>query len=363
MARWQRAVEGLLVVKRPCRSTVPGELTHTHVVPGLLVQLSALAFLVAIIIVFLVSPNHGFVADPVMLWLFLFGGTLLVLFLVGWTVSGVWRGIFINDRRIVSLARFQAILWIAIILSGVLTVFFTRFDQGIASPFAFEIPAQVQALAGIGLVSGGAAAFVSANRRNKDPDPGEYARSAEQLAQTFGAVYREPFQERLNEAVSSGKNVASSLLGVSSSDVAASVVSRHVADVISTSDSTILKNVRKKDAGHREALLRAFIEVQVRDHESQGALYANSRVCDARFRDMIQGDEITNTAILDLAKLQMLFFTVVTVGLYLATLIQLFARQSILMGLPEVADGAVAILGLSHLGFLSGKAAGPTKTR
>lgn len=44
---------------------------------------------------------------------------------------------------------------------------------------------------------------------------------------------------------------------------------------------------------------------------AQGVLFANTSVGDASFSDMFQGDEVTNKAYVDVAKLQMFFFTVI----------------------------------------------------
>jgi len=86
-----------------------------------------------------------------------------------------------------------------------------------------------------------------------------------------------------------------------------------------------------------------------------GTLYSNPSMADARFTDMFQGDEVGNTAHVDLAKVQLFFFSLVLGFSYFAAVTASLASGE-LDSLPLLDKGAVALLGISHGGYLVSKA-------
>jgi hypothetical protein len=95
------------------------------------------------------------------------------------------------------------------------------------------------------------------------------------------------------------------------------------------------------------------------DNDREGLLYANPSKADARFVDMFQGNEIGDTAHIDLTKVQMFYFTIISILAFLV-IITKSLRSGAIDRLPELPDGLIAILGISHAGYLTGK--GVTKT-
>jgi hypothetical protein len=98
----------------------------------------------------------------------------------------------------------------------------------------------------------------------------------------------------------------------------------------------------------------------------QGILYANSSMDDARLTDMFEGDELGNTTHTDLAKVQMFYFTIIAVvAFYVMTFkaVMLNAPLSDPASLPLLPDGLVAVLGISHAGYLTSKGISHTKTQ
>ncbi len=101
------------------------------------------------------------------------------------------------------------------------------------------------------------------------------------------------------------------------------------------------------------------------DQNRQGILYGNSAIADARFTDMFEGDELSNTHLVDVGKLQMFFFTIVVAIAYAAQLFQLIAYGDLDMAnvkLPEVNDGLLALMGVSNAAYLAGKGVDQTPT-
>jgi hypothetical protein len=89
-----------------------------------------------------------------------------------------------------------------------------------------------------------------------------------------------------------------------------------------------------------------------------GVLYVNGSIKDASLMDMFQCDEVGNTWVVDIGKVQMFFFTVITVVTYAAAIWVLLLHTAIgsITSLPPMTDGFVAILGVSHAGLLANSA-------
>ncbi len=95
------------------------------------------------------------------------------------------------------------------------------------------------------------------------------------------------------------------------------------------------------------------------ENNREGLLYVNDTKCDARFTDLFQGDEIGNTSHVDLAKVQMFYFTVIAVVGFVVIVTRNLTTTD-LGALPQLPDGLIALLGISHAGYLTGKSV--TKT-
>jgi hypothetical protein len=103
---------------------------------------------------------------------------------------------------------------------------------------------------------------------------------------------------------------------------------------------------------------------------AHGTLYVNPAPQDASITDMFQGDEIGNTAYVDISKVQMFLLTIFVVAAYGTDLYHLLAGFdasaahgdfSALNSLPSLSSSEVKLLGLSHAGYLGFKAVGHTQ--
>jgi hypothetical protein len=103
-----------------------------------------------------------------------------------------------------------------------------------------------------------------------------------------------------------------------------------------------------------EALNEPAADIQ---KNSQGALYSNPHIGDASLIDMFQGDEIGNTAYVDIAKVQMFYFTVVAIVAYgyalYSGMTNIYAQKEFVMPVPS--DALVGLLGISHAAYLTNK--------
>jgi hypothetical protein len=90
---------------------------------------------------------------------------------------------------------------------------------------------------------------------------------------------------------------------------------------------------------------------------NRGQLVVNTRPEAAQWADMFRGEETGNAAHLDLGKIQMFYFTIVLVLAYAVALGTAFASSDARISqLPAVDSSMVALLGISHAGYLTHKA-------
>jgi hypothetical protein len=88
-----------------------------------------------------------------------------------------------------------------------------------------------------------------------------------------------------------------------------------------------------------------------------GQLVVNQTPEAARWSDLFRGTETSNVGQLDLGKLQMLFFTLILALAYAAALAALFREgRGAITALPGMDTGMLALMGISHAGYLVNKA-------
>lgn len=88
----------------------------------------------------------------------------------------------------------------------------------------------------------------------------------------------------------------------------------------------------------------------------EGSIVYNRNAREASFSDFFTGEEVANVTHLDLAKIQMFFFTVLIVLAYGVSVGSLLGSASIPDSLPGLGEGTLALLGISHTGYLANKA-------
>jgi hypothetical protein len=203
---------------------------------------------------------------------------VFVLFLGKW-ICGRPLGIMVTERNLMSLSRFQMILWTLLVLSAYLTIAMQRIHGNITNPLDFSIDMKLWALMGISTASLVGSPLLLQNKKLQHPS----------------------------------------------------------ADAVEKA-STVLQETPQTIQDNR-----------------QGRLYANATPLDARFTDIFQGDEIANTAYIDPAKLQMFFFTSIVAGTFAYQMFQSIHRDLANLGMPVLSEGMVALLGISHAGYLGSK--------
>jgi hypothetical protein len=134
--------------------------------------------------------------------------------------------------------------------------------------------------------------------------------------------------------------------------------------------SLVMKNKANKEPADEGALTQKVadqtndVSAQAVSDNRQGIAYANATPQDARITDMFEGDELANTAYIDMSKVQMFFFTLVAITAYAVNLYA-FMRDNTpesFTTFPALSPGLVAVLGISHAAYLGSKSVDKTQT-
>ena len=256
-------------------------------------------------------PLVAWLCRPIVGWVV--SALLLVAFIVtlGLAITCRASGILINEQNVFSLARLQAALWTVIILSAYIVGVVVRIAHNVPAPLDIGIDQHLWTLMGISVTSLIGSPLISATKYQKVPDPGETAKTA-----------------------------------------AALVATGNIATLQTTSDATAADKVKQvTDTMHTTKL---------------GTLYANPTLSDASFSDIFEGDEIGNAAQIDLGKVQMFFFTVIIALSYCISIGSALAAiktdtPNPISQFPVLSEGMLALLGISHAGFLVNKGVDHTK--
>lgn len=246
-----------------------------------LIQFSIIVLVAAAIVAGCCIPaGWNFVVVTILLF--------LLMLQIGRAIVGLPFGVLISDLNVVSLARFQMVIWTVLILSAYLAHAFARIRKGDGmQALDIAIDSNLWILMGISTTSLVASPLILNTKKAEDPDEGVVAKTA-----------------------------------ASSGEAAATVATN-----------------------------------------SQGIVYANSSKSDARLTDMFQGDELGNTTHVDLAKVQMFYFTIIAAVVFFAAVLHNMLGGGDLTRLPTLSEGFVALLGISHAGYLGSKGVDHTPTQ
>ncbi len=99
--------------------------------------------------------------------------------------------------------------------------------------------------------------------------------------------------------------------------------------------------------------------------DTSGRLLANAFPKEARWADIFEADEVSRAGRLDMSKIQMTFFTLIVALVYgtmLASAIGALGENGF-HDFPAVSESMVALLGISHAGYLTSKAVPERETK
>jgi ABC-type transport system involved in multi-copper enzyme maturation permease subunit len=285
-------------------------------------NMSAVASAVLVILIVALAwwlpPKRSWFIVMALLWAF--------FLLLGLIISKRPLGILVNEQNVMSLSRFQTVLWTIIVISAFLVIGIARVKNGVladeeggqlADPLNITIGNQLLALLGISAASLVGSPLVAATKKSKTPDPNAVQATAKEMVRTG--------------------NIPDSAKPVSVNAMPAGAAPADARSLAAPDPTRLAAEI---------------------SNNADGILYKNPSVSDASFTDIFEGNEIGNTAHVDLGKVQMFFFTVLVAIAYVAALWDVLSEGAIYdsnFAFPVLSDGMVALLGISNASYLASK--------
>jgi len=246
--------------------------------------------------------------NAALLWSIMLLLILTSIITAGHGIVGVTLGFLIDDRNRVALSRLQLILWTILVLSSFLASITVNLHSAykpnminttaIIDAATIAMPQEIWVLMGIATASLVGSPLILKKNKGQQGDLEETAN-------------RPDVQSAHEDLESQGR---------ASSDIT------------------------------------KFVEDQV-----DGNLIVNREPRYANLSDIFKGDYTNNAAQLDLGKVQMLYFTIIVLIAYAASLISLFVSGDPIHQFPVLSESMVTLLGISNGGYLLSKSVSPNK--
>jgi len=278
-------------------------------------------------------------------WIALAIGMGVLIILAGWLCNKEYFGALIDQQNRYSLARLQVAAWTTVVLSAWLAVVLVRIasDISVGNALKVEIPDAVLVTLGISV---GSFAFSSGIKDSK-------------RKQSVSSTFRVQLERDLQTLTARVQQLTTDL---AHSTAAAAVAAGDEKAALDMAVSSLKVELDARTV-ERDEITKQLDAIK----SGEGLLAKNSSPADARASDFFRGDEIADAQTLDFAKVQMLWITVAVVAAYVFILsdaltgFDLFRGGSDGVSLPDLPDSVVALLAISHSGYLAVKASNSQK--
>ena len=312
------------------------------IVIGLPVAVLVVAFLVvkAIIDVDGAEVSHT-VSAARTAWLIIAVGTTALVVLAGWAVNKQVFGALIDTRNRYSLSRLQLAGWTVLVLSAWLAIVMVRISAHLPINEALRvgIPGPVVAALGLSVGSFALAAGIKDAKRHRTVDlsVGQKLRGE-----------RNDLSDKIQEAT--GAWAAEKAAADQESD--------------ETKKASLEISVRRKKRAVEAltAQLESIDEQLAAQAKAEGLLAKNDSPDQASAGDFFKGDEVVDAKTVDFGKVQMLYITIAILAVYGFMLADALTTESLFtagaggVSLPDLDESLVALVGISHGGYLAVKA-------
>jgi hypothetical protein len=261
-----------------------------------------------------------------------------IIALIGLALDKGPFGILIDHRNMMSLSRLQMVLWTVMILSAFITTALARVADTRVHPDGYQC------------------GLVTAADGSEVPDPN----CAGPLDITMPPLLWTLMGISLTSAISSPLLKAFKAQRTAEDDRRRKTAAARTSMTLGGADvepATYENVLKEKEAEHPE-------ETKL---TNEGALVKKTSWMDARLSDIYMGEEVANFMYVDIAKVQNFLFSVFSVVAYAVALgFAMNGAQNMagFFAFPEVPEGLVAVIGISHGGYLTDKAfthAAPTE--
>ena len=126
--------------------------------------------LIILLVLILFVVVTGFKAERTLSWPLTAALMLFMIMAIGWFVNGRVAGVLINERNMMSLSRFQMVLWTLIVLSGYAAIAMNRAGGGLGTgALEITIPPNIWMLLGISSAALVGSPLMTSNKSKEVP--------------------------------------------------------------------------------------------------------------------------------------------------------------------------------------------------
>jgi hypothetical protein len=318
------------------------------VVLALLAGFAAAAFYGGIYIGDLVSIPVYF--TNIGIWITLLALLLALTGILSHTFTGRWAGILIDERNKYSLSRLQMMMWTIIILSSFVAVVLANTQLYLVVSVSVGGQPAVMLSEPVGTTVLQALNDVGVVVEDIPPDANpSYAFGEAKAGLDFSGI-------KLTDTLQDGQQIYVPLVGEQPAPTLSSTTENNNADT-APRITPLSVNIPSEVWLLLGISTTSLVAAPLINGRKKEELQTNERAKDARFLDLFQGEEQGNFMHLDLAKLQLFYFTLIVVGAYMIGVASLLTKsQRYITSLPGMDAGVIALIGVSHAGYLSNKA-------
>jgi hypothetical protein len=302
-----------------------------------------IAFLgVVVVVVLVIIGGFQAVIPPFWIWLILLVLFNILTLIISRAFTRRWLGILIDDRNKYSLSRFQMVLWTLIILSA--------FMAAVLANIQLKLLVYVS-----GAVDRQQIVFEPAGALVSDVLWHAGVLVLDEQTGTFTAAPGVDLSQiNLAEPLKDGQQVYVPRPGET---VTAQTVSREADENALTPTTPLSVQIPSEVWILLGISTTSLVAAPLIKSQKSETIVKNQSVSEARISDLFQGEEVNNFNLLDLGKVQLIYFTLIVIGAYMIAVASLFLRtQNAISALPALDGGVVAMLGVSHAGYLGNKA-------
>ncbi len=267
---------------------------------------------------------------------------VVMLGLAGHKINKRWTGALIDSRNKFSLSRLQITLWTILVLSAYLAMAMPRVLAMIGKnptlnqeqALNIKFPEQLILAMGISAASFAGADLIKNNKKKE-------------TIRIEGKPTLENLIQKLEKAMEEYKEA----------DTNVRLLAQEQAKTKEDRERVFRDRAAKKNALQRAREdLKAF-------KEEKGRLHLNTKPSQAEWVDLLRGEEMGNHESVDMAKVQMLFLTVIVIAAYAAAISSMLLNTQAIrsdpsLSFPDFASSLNTLLVISHGTYLSVKRVG-----
>ena len=308
-------------------------------------------------------------------WLVVLSVMVAILVVVGYRITnGVWLGILVDTTNHMSLSRLQITLWTLLTLSAYMVIAVPRVIGGLGdNALQITFPEQLILAMGISAASFAGSSLIQSNKKKKEPNTELLNATIESAKKALSKAETELTDAEKENTAALQALVLEQGKYLALPDSADATTKKERADAVKvakdTQEKTATKVLQLQEAKKKAQTDKENAETQKLEASaaSEGLLHVNPKPSDARWEDLFRGNEVSNYLLVDMGKVQMLFFTVVIVFTYGHAILTMLYQLPMIMepsgvNFPPISQSMDTLLGISHAAYLSNKTIDHTPT-